>query len=131
MNRDESTYESGRYVWAAIIIILAVVLAAIAFISWIVNSGKSTDTTAKNDTAGYTTTTTKSKSNQRYDYAISSQKKPNGDYSDTNPAVADNKSDKDDSRIYSAGTLADRDNGTTTPKTVINGTTNTNNPSGK
>lgn len=42
MNNNESSIENGRYVWAAILIILAVILAAIAFVTWIVDSGNET-----------------------------------------------------------------------------------------
>lgn len=37
MNNDRS-YESGRYVWAAVLIILAVVLAAVAFVTWVIRA---------------------------------------------------------------------------------------------
>ena len=37
MNNERSE-ESGRYVWAAILIILAVVLAAVAFVTWVIRA---------------------------------------------------------------------------------------------
>lgn len=35
---NERREESGRYVWAAILIILAVVLAAVAFVTWVIRA---------------------------------------------------------------------------------------------
>ncbi len=35
---NERSYENGRYVWAAILIILAVVLAAVAFVTWVIRA---------------------------------------------------------------------------------------------
>lgn len=35
---NERSYESGRYVWAAILIVLAVVLAAVAFVTWVIRA---------------------------------------------------------------------------------------------
>ena len=41
MNNERSD-ESGRYVWAAILIILAVVLAAVAFVTWVIRADADT-----------------------------------------------------------------------------------------
>lgn len=38
---NERTNEGGRYVWAAILIILAVVLAAVAFVTWVIRADSS------------------------------------------------------------------------------------------
>lgn len=44
---SERTSENGRYVWAAILIVLAVVLAAVAFITWVVSADKTTNNVNK------------------------------------------------------------------------------------
>lgn len=74
----ESTTENGRYVWAAILIILSVVLASVAFISWIVNSSEEHNAALAESTNDglYTNTARRSgvSSDKLYDYNTKNDK---------------------------------------------------------